>query len=180
MNEPIGHIDFRPIGLVHSPLREPAGAPIQSVAAKNVAGVVEVYPSFAAGLKDVEGFSHLILLYHLHLSRRFRLRVTPFLDSTEHGVFSTRSPSRPNPIGMSVVEVLGVTGRMIRVRGLDVVDGTPLLDIKPYVPAFDAIRASRVGWYAGRIAGARIRNIKADGRFVRSAQRLIRSSRSRE
>jgi len=167
LNEPIGHIRFRPIGLVHSSLKDPVGAPIQSVSAKSVAGIVEVFPSFAGGLKDIEGFSHLILLYHFHLSRRFRLRVTPFLDNTEHGVFSTRSPSRPNPIGMSVVEVLGVRDRKIRVRGLDVVDGTPLLDIKPYVPAFDAIRARRVGWYAGRVAKSRISSTKADGRFVR-------------
>lgn len=138
-------VRYTPIGIIHSPLRDPAGAPIQSINASTVEGTVEVLPRFARG---------------------FRLTVMPFLDKVEHGVFSTRVPSRPNAIGMSVVSVLGVRGRRIRVRGLDVIDGTPLLDIKPYVPAFDSIRAKRIGWYAGRVAKSRVRRTKANGRFV--------------
>ena len=154
--------------MVHSPLKGAPGAPIQSVSAKDVIGTIEVFPTFAGGLKDITGFSHLMLLYHFHLSRRFKLTVIPFLDSSEHGIFSTRSPARPNPIGVSVVEVLRVRGRTIRVRGLDVVDKTPLLDIKPYVPAFDAIRTKKIGWYAGRVAMSRLHRTKADGRFVKT------------
>lgn len=173
-------IRYTPIGVIHSPLKDPDGAPIQSVSARSVEGTIEVFPQFAGGLVDIAEFSHLILLYHLHMSRKFKLRVVPFLDRSEHGIFSTRSPSRPNPIGMSVVEVLSVKGRVIRARGLDMVDETPLLDIKPYVPAFDAFRTKRIGWYAGRVAKSHLRRTKADSRFVKKhAQRLICATRSK-
>ena len=158
---------YTPIGVIHSPLKNPVGAPIQSVSAESVKGTVEVFPRFAGGLRDVAGFSNLILLYHFHMSRKFTLTVVPFLDDAEHGVFSTRVPARPNPIGMSVVRVLSIRGRMIHVRCLDVIDRTPLLDIKPYVPSFDSMRADRVGWYAGHVEQPRLVFTKADGRFVK-------------
>jgi tRNA-Thr(GGU) m(6)t(6)A37 methyltransferase TsaA len=126
-------------------------------------GTVELDPAYAAGLRDIEGFSNLILLYHLHLIREPALEVVPFLDTASHGVFATRSPKRPNPIGLSVVRLLAENGTHLTVEGIDVIDGTPLLDLKPYVPAFDAVAAERIGWYAGKLdrSGA----VRADSRF---------------
>ena len=137
-------ISYTPIGVIRSPFKEPAGMPIQSVAAKGVAGIIELDPTYQDGLQDLEGFSYLLLLYHFHLVRRSpSLVVTPFLDDQPHGVFATRSPQRPNPIGLSVVRLVRVEGTQVHIEDVDVVDGTPLLDIKPYVPAFDVRAATR-------------------------------------
>ena len=144
-------ITIRPIGTVHSPFKEPPGTPIQPGAAAGVQGMVEVFPEYREGLKDLEGFSHLILLYYFHLAPGFSLLVQPFLDDQERGLFSTRAPARPNPIGISTVR-------------LERVDGTPLLDIKPYVDRFDRRDGATSGWLAknlDRLAGA-----KDDGRFM--------------
>ena len=123
--------------------------PIQS-ARSQAAGTVEVYEAFADGLKDVEGLSHLILLYVFHRSAEYTLRVKPFLDDTLRGLFATRYPSRPNPIGLSVVRLRDVHGNRLEVEGVDVLDGTPLLDIKPYIPEFDIWQDVRTGWYETR------------------------------
>lgn len=144
-------VQFRPIGVIHSPFVETSGMPIQSAAAVGVPGTVELDPAYAEGLVDVEGFSHLILIYHLHLVRESGLTVTPFLDDHPHGVFATRSPRRPNPIGLSIVALKSVRGTTLAVEDVDVVDGTPLLDIKPWVPQFDTRPDARIGWFAGRI-----------------------------
>ena len=158
-------VQYVPIGVVHSPLKDPVGAPIQSVSARRLRGTVEVFGPYAGGLRDLAGFSHLILLYHFHLARkRAPLVVKPFLDDIEHGVFSTRAPARPNPIGISTVRLERIDGATLHVRDLDIVDGTPLLDIKPYVPAFDSRSVRRIGWYAGRIS--RLHDVRADGRFT--------------
>ena len=157
---------YRPVGVIRSPLKDPRGAPIQASAGQ-VRGTVEVFEPYVPGLKDIGGFSHIILVYHMHLAARPSLVVTPFLDVRQHGIFSTRAPVRPNPIGLSVVRLLGVRGGRLRVQDLDVVDGTPLLDIKPYVPDFDSRQAGRVGWYAARLK--LLPGQKADGRFTRDA-----------
>lgn len=124
---------------------------------------MEVRPGLEEGLKDLEGFSHLILLYHFHRARDCKLVVTPFLDSRPRGVFSTRAPTRPNAIGLSVVRLVEMEGCRIHVENIDILDGTPLLDIKPYVPEFDEQVAVRVGWMEG--AGGRVRTQRSDERF---------------
>ena len=142
MNE----IKYQPIGIIHSPFKEPRGTPIQPTAAKDVEGTVEVFPEYAEGLKDVDGFSHLILIYHFHLAKRVSLKVKPYMDNNLRGIFATRAPPRPNPIGLSIVQLIKVERNMLHIRDVDVVDGTPLLDIKPYVPEFDLRKVEKTGW----------------------------------
>ena len=120
--------------------------PIQPVGAKDVEGHIEILPEFMEGLLDLEGFSHVYLLYHFHKADRVELNVKPYLDKAFHGVFSTRSPLRPAHIGLSVVDLLSIEGTILRIRGVDILDGTPLLDIKPYVPQFDQREDVRTGW----------------------------------
>jgi tRNA-Thr(GGU) m(6)t(6)A37 methyltransferase TsaA len=157
-------VRYDPIGIVHTPFPEPAGTPVQPAGAEGAAGLVEVFPQFAKGLEDLDGFSHIFLLYHCHLAGPPELEVTPFLDHEPRGVFATRAPARPNAIGLSVVRLVGIEGSTLRVRDIDVVDGTPLLDIKPFVPAFDARAATRIGWLQGR--ADRLSHTTDDGRFA--------------
>ena len=160
-------IAYRPIGVVHSPFRDIKGMPIQPTGARGIAGTVEVAPEYADGLRDLAGFSHVILLYHFHLSKGYALEVQPFLDDRTHGVFAVRAPRRPNPIGLSVVALKQVDGCTLHIEDVDVVDGTPLLDIKPYVPAFDAREDVRTGWLADN--AERVDRTRADGRFGEGA-----------
>lgn len=139
-------VTFTPIGKIHSPFQNIEDMPIQPVGAKGVQGTVEVDEQYTDGLKDLEGFSHIILLYHFHLSEGFSLSVKPFLDDEEKGLFSTRAPKRPGPIGLSVVKLIDVDENILRIEDVDVVDGTPLLDIKPYVPEFDIREVENCGW----------------------------------
>jgi tRNA-Thr(GGU) m(6)t(6)A37 methyltransferase TsaA len=141
---------FHPIGIIHSPFSEPTGTPIQPRFADGAAGHVEVFEEFAPGLADLEGFSHVHLIYHFHRSTGYSLVVTPYLDDTERGLFATRSPRRPNAIGLSVVRLERVEGRLLHVADLDVIDDTPLLDIKPFNPSVDHRGASSVGWMEGK------------------------------
>jgi tRNA (adenine37-N6)-methyltransferase len=157
-------IVFRPIGTVHSPFKEPPGTPIQPGAAAGVQGLVEVFPEYREGLADLEGFSHLILLYYFHLAQGFALRVKPFLDEQQRGLFATRAPARPNPIGLSIVRLERVEGTRLSIREVDIVDGTPLLDIKPYVPRFDRRDGATSGWLAENLD--RLENARDDGRFM--------------
>jgi tRNA-Thr(GGU) m(6)t(6)A37 methyltransferase TsaA len=120
--------------------------PIQPGGARGVQGKIEILPDFVEGLLDLEGFSHVILLYHFHRTGESKLVVTPFLDSEEHGIFATRAPSRPNPIGLSIVRLLERKSNILKIENVDVLDGTPLLDIKPYVARFDRPKADRFGW----------------------------------
>jgi tRNA (adenine37-N6)-methyltransferase len=143
---------MRPIGVIHSPFNTTKGMPIQPTFS-DAAGQVEVFPEFAEGLRDLEGFSHIILIYALHRAGNYALLVRPFLDDAERGVFATRHPSRPNPIGISTVRLLSRSATSLEVGGIDVLDGTPLLDIKPYVPDFDVLVPARAGWYESRPAG---------------------------
>jgi len=138
--------EYNAIGVVHSPFKDARGTPIQPSRAKDALGTVEVFDEYLDGLDDLGGFSHIILLYHFHRSGPYRLRVTPFLDTRLRGLFATRAPSRPNPIGLSVVELVGIDGKMLTIRGLDILDDTPVLDIKPYVGEFDDRDGARTGW----------------------------------
>ena len=156
-------IRYRPIGVIHSPFKETKGMPIQPAGARGVAGTIEVIPEYGDGLKDLEGFSHIFLLYHFHLSQGYSLMVKPYLDDSLRGVFATRAPRRPNAIGISVVRLVGIEGCTLHIEDLDIADSTPLLDIKPYVPEFDSREVERTGWLAGKAEKAA--EVGADERF---------------
>ena len=160
MNE----VRYKPIGIVHSPYKKPQDVPIQSVVSKGAKGSVKLAREYAEGLKDIEGFSHIILVYHFHLSRHYCLIVKPFLDEDLHGLFSTRAPSRPNPIGTSIVRLTKIEDNILHIQDVDIIDGTPLLDIKPYVPKFDQRKKVRIGWLKNNIKKVPI--ISDDGRFA--------------
>ena len=149
------------IGTIHTPFHQAKGTPIQGVLGDSAQGAVEVFPEFIEGLLDLAGFERLWLIYLLDRASAPRLISRPYLDSEEHGVFATRSPARPNPIGMSAVRLLGIEQNRLLVADVDMLDGTPLLDIKPYVPAFDSFEGSRARWYQGKSAQGRV----ADDRF---------------
>ena len=140
---------MRSIGVIHSPFDDKDQTPIQPNRS-TAKGQVEVFPDYADGLKDIEGFSHIILVYVFHQSEGYNLQVRPFLDDQLRGLFATRYPYRPNPIGLSVVRLLGRHENRLEIEGVDVLDGTPLLDIKPYVPDFDGRSETRTGWYQTR------------------------------
>jgi tRNA-Thr(GGU) m(6)t(6)A37 methyltransferase TsaA len=156
-------INYRPIGVVHSPFKDIRGMPIQPTGAAGIQARLEIFTEFAAGLKDIEGFSHLILLYHFHQVQAASLAVTPFLDSEPHGIFATRAPKRPNPIGLSIVKLVDVADNILTITNADLLDGTPVLDIKPYVPEFDYYPVERVGWLER--ARGQVQHHRSDGRF---------------
>jgi tRNA-Thr(GGU) m(6)t(6)A37 methyltransferase TsaA len=161
MNE----IKYKPIGVIHSPFKEPKGIPIQPAGAQGIDGTVELFPEYTEGLKDVEGFSHLILIYHFHLSKESPLKVKPYMDNKVHGVFAMRGPSRPNSIGISIVRLVRVEGNILHIQDIDIVDGTPLLDIKPYVPEFDIREVEKTGWLEKNVH--KLSTSKDDGRFTK-------------
>jgi tRNA-Thr(GGU) m(6)t(6)A37 methyltransferase TsaA len=156
-------ISFRPIGIIHSPFKELSGMPIQPAAAEGVGGTVILDPAFQIGLQDLEGFSHIYLFYHFHKAGEVSLKVKPFLDDQKRGIFATRAPNRPNGIGMSIVKLLSIDGNTIQIENVDILDGTPLLDIKPYVPKFDQPEITRVGWLETK--GGNIQRKVSDDRF---------------
>jgi tRNA (adenine37-N6)-methyltransferase len=139
-------IELRPIGIIHTPFTDPVGMPIQPTGGEGVAGTIDILPEYRDGLADLGGFSHVILLYHLHRSRGYALRVVPFMDTVERGVFATRAPKRPNPIGLSLVRLERVENGVLHILDVDMLDGTPLLDIKPYIPQIDSRSNARAGW----------------------------------
>ena len=142
-------VTFRPIGVIHSPHKRAAETPIQPVYAEGVEGTAEVFEEQIDGLRDLEGFSHVHLIYLFHEAPAPKLIVKPFLEDVERGVFSTRAPCRPNPIGLSLVRLMGRDGRFLRLQDVDILDGTPLLDIKPYVTRFDSRERAVCGWQDG-------------------------------
>jgi len=142
-NEPVG---YHPIGVIRTPHTDSAKTPIQPRYARGIEGTIEIDPAYEAGLKDLEGFSHIILLFHLHRAKPPHLTVIPFMEDNPRGVFATRSPTRPNPIGLSVVRLLRREGRILYVADVDILDGTPLLDIKPYIERFGVEGPVRSGW----------------------------------
>ena len=156
-------IIYKPIGIIFSPFKDIEGVPIQPAGAEGVKGKVKVYSRYAKGLMSLDGFSHIILIYHFHLSKGYSLKVVPFLQDSEHGVFATRAPKRPNHIGISVVKVEKIWENHIDVTNIDIVDGTPLLDIKPYVGFFDNVREEKSGWLAERSGD--INAVRSDKRF---------------
>ena len=156
-------IRYKPIGIIHSPFKDVKGMPIQPSGAKGVAGTIEIRPDFIEGLKDLDGFSHIMLIYHFHLSKGYTLSVKPFIDDKLHGVFATRAPRRPNPIGISVVKLIRVEGNFLHIENVDIIDGTPLLDIKPYISEVDVHEAEKTGWLSGK--AEKMHNVKADERF---------------
>jgi tRNA-Thr(GGU) m(6)t(6)A37 methyltransferase TsaA len=130
---------------------------------RGIEGKIEIFEQYVRGLKDLDGFSHIILLFHLHKSKGYSLEVVPYLDDKKRGLFATRAPRRPSPIGLSVVRLKRIEGNVIYIEDIDMLDGTPLLDIKPYVPAFDDPQDIRIGWLEGK--AAETEGKKADGRF---------------
>lgn len=140
---------YKPIGIIHSPFKEKASTPIQGIYDPGSIGEVEVFPQYSEGLRDIAGFSHLFLIYHFHLAEDFSLITRPFLDNEGKGIFSIRHFNRPNPIGLSVVRLEKVEGNILTIGEVDILDGTPLLDIKPYMALFDARSGQdvRKGWY---------------------------------
>lgn len=154
-------ICYQPIGVVNSPFKAIEGIPIQPSRAKGVSGTVVLHPEFVEGLKDLDGFTYIILLCHLHKAKPFELSVVPFLDHQPRGLFSTRAPSRPNPIGLSVVRLVGISDNILSISEVDILDGTPVLDIKPYVGEFDERANAQFGW----LQGAREGRAVSDKRF---------------
>jgi tRNA-Thr(GGU) m(6)t(6)A37 methyltransferase TsaA len=162
-------ITFRPIGTIRTPFTTLADMPIQPSGANEVNGEIVLEPQYEEGLRDLDGFSHIILLYHFHRSKGYRLTVTPFLDTVDRGLFSTRAPRRPNPIGLSVVRLVRIDGFTLHGQGVDMLDGTPLLDIKPWVPAFDIRENARAGWLDDKQQDSRY--LKSDRRFIEDEQK---------
>lgn len=156
-------IEMTPIGTIHTPFTEPTGMPIQPSGAANVNGTVEVFDPYQAGLNDLNGFSHVMLLYVFHRSEGYKLQVIPFMDTKPRGLFATRAPKRPNPIGLSIVQLERIDGGTLYIRNADMLDGTPLLDIKPYVPEFDSPGQVRTGWL--KYARKTVNRKKSDDRF---------------
>ena len=157
-------MQLKPIGVVRSPYTEPKGMPIQPAGAESMPGAIEVLEEYRDGLQDLDGFSHILVLSWLHLSEGYDLKVVPFLDTKQHGVFATRSPRRPNPIGLSVLRLDRIEDGVLHVFGVDMVDGTPVLDIKPYTRDFDEPPEVRVGWLEG-VDREAIKARRADDRF---------------
>ena len=162
----MNRITYFPIGIAHSPFRFPEGTPIQATAVKDIQARIEIFPEYSKGLQDLEEFSHIIVLYHLHIAKFKSLHVIPFLDTEVHGVFATRSPGRPNPIGFSVVELEKIENDILFVKGIDILDGSPVLDIKPYVPQFDVFETTKNGWIEKNIQKMEMQ--KDDGRFTKN------------
>jgi tRNA-Thr(GGU) m(6)t(6)A37 methyltransferase TsaA len=154
-------MELKPIGIIHTPFKQPSGTPIQPAFAKGAEGVVEVRPEYAPGLKDLDGFERIWLIFYFDRSAGYRLIVTPYMDTSPRGLFATRAPARPNPIGMSSVKLQRVEANKLFVADVDMLDGTPLLDIKPYSPKFDCFEVTRTGWLANTPQDGR----KADDRF---------------
>jgi tRNA (adenine37-N6)-methyltransferase len=157
-------IIYQPIGIIRTPYSNINDMPIQPSGAQNVRGELVIKPEFIEGLSDLDGFSHIFLIYHFHQVKSYELIVVPFMDDVSRGVFATRAPKRPNPIGISIVRLLSVEGNILTVENVDLLNGTPILDIKPYVPVFDHYEVERVGWLTG--CGSEIETKRSDERFA--------------
>ncbi len=158
-------LNYSPIGIIHSPFKQPKGTPIQPTAAKGIKGKIEIFDEYVEALKDLEGFSYIFLIYHFHLAKKFSPLVKPFMDNKFHGLFATRAPVRPNPIGLSVVKLIKIEKNIIYIEDVDILDNTPLLDIKPYVPEFDIRYPEKIGWLEQNVN--KLSNTKDDERFMK-------------
>jgi len=139
-------IEFSPIGIIHTPWQNKKEAPIQPSRSGGAEGVIEMFPEYVEGLSDLDGFSHIYLIFHFHKSEGYDLKVKPYLDTVKRGLFACRAPRRPNQIGLSIVRLDKIEGNLVYVRDVDMLDGTPLLDIKPFVGEFDGREEVRTGW----------------------------------
>lgn len=158
-------ITYKPIGIVHSSKKAIKGMPIQSIASENINGSIEIFPEYIEGLTDLDGFSHLVIVCHFHLSKIGNLIVQPYMDDHSHGVFATHSPNHPNPIGISLVKLEKIQKNILFISDLDMLDGTPVLDIKPFVPQFDERKDVKIGWLENNIN--KLHKIKDDERFIK-------------
>lgn len=152
------------IGTIHTPFSNLENMPIQPKGAIDVSGHIELLPEYAAGLQDLDGFSHIYLIYQFHKATRTELTVTPFMDTTKRGVYSTRSPIRPNHIGLSLVQFISVEENIVNIKGVDILNGTPLLDIKPFIPAFDQVKGAKSGWMTK--PETEVASRRSDNRFI--------------
>lgn len=146
-------IKYKPIGIIRSPFKESIGIPRQAVGASNVKGQIQIFERFIEGLKDLDGFSHIVVIFHMHLVKKPSLKACPPWDGKEHGVFAARSPYRPNPIGVSVVRLKNIAHNILHITGVDMADGTPALDIKPYIPDLNPKNDIRIGWLTDKVEG---------------------------
>lgn len=160
----MGIIEYKSIGVIKTPFKEREGMPIQPTGAKGIVGQIEIKDEFLEGLTDLDGFSHIILIYHFHKIKEFELILKPFMDDKKHGVFSTRAPKRPNAIGFSVVKLNKIEGNILHVENVDILDETPLLDIKPFIPDVDSAEVTKMGWLEGK--SNKMGKKKSDNRFV--------------
>ncbi len=154
---------FEPIGIIHSPFEQAAGTPIQPALANGAEDRVEIFPEYKAGLKDLEGFERIWLIYYFDRVIEMKLTVKPFMDEQQRGLFATRAPCRPNPVGISSVKLIRIQDCTLHVADIDILDRTPLLDIKPYIPKFDSFDVKRIGWLSGDFPAAKL----ADDRFYK-------------
>ena len=143
-------IELDPIGIIHSPCKIKEDIPMQAYLSEEV-GEIEIFERYEEGLKDIDRFSHIMILYIFHKSKGYSLLVRPFMDESLRGLFATRHPNRPNPIGISVLRLLEREGNLLKISGLDILDGTPLIDLKPYVPEFDVRKEARSGWLEDKL-----------------------------
>ena len=164
MPKNMDQIIYKSIGIIHSPYKTIDNMPIQPAAADGIKGQIILNEEYVEGLADLDGFSHIYLLYHLHLSESYNLKVIPFLDVEHRGLFATRAPRRPNSIGLSVVKLVKIDFNVIEIENIDIVDGTPLLDIKPYIYEMEFVNNPKTGWLSSYIK--EIKSKKSDKRFI--------------
>jgi tRNA (adenine37-N6)-methyltransferase len=157
-------IIINPIGIIHTPHTDVNNMPIQPIAAEGILGFIELLPEYAPGLKDLEGFSHITLIYHLHKIDGYALEVIPFMDNQLRGIFSCKAPKRPNAIGISTVKLLGIDGNIIHIEQVDMLDGSPLMDIKPFYPRYDNRENVKIGWLE-KNKDLSLEKLKSDERF---------------
>ena len=157
-------IIIKPIGIIRTPHSDVNNMPIQPIAAEGIFGTIELLPEYADGLKDIEGFSHLTLLYHFHKINGYKLRAIPFMDTEEHGIFASKAPKRPNAIGTSTVKLIAVEGNILHIEQVDMLDGTPLIDIKPFYPRYDNRENVKIGWLE-KSKNLPLEKLRSDERF---------------
>jgi tRNA (adenine37-N6)-methyltransferase len=157
-------IIINPIGVIRTPHTDIKNMPIQPIAAEGIKGHIELLPQYVPGLKDMEGFSHITLVYRFHKIVGFELEVIPFMDDKSHGIFASKAPKRPNAIGISTVKLIGIEGNKIHIEQVDMLDGTPLIDIKPFYPRYDNRENVQIGWLE-KNKDLPIEMLRADERF---------------
>ena len=163
-NKNVASFIINPIGVIHTPFKTIENMPIQPIAAEGIKGFIEILPDYSDGLKDLDGFSHIILIYRFHKIKGYDLEVIPFMDSEKRGIFSCKAPKRPNAIGLSTVKLLGIEGNIIHIEQVDMLDGTPLIDIKPFFPKYDNRENVKVGWLEKNL-NLPLEKLRSDNRF---------------